>query len=150
MSEDKKDISAPDTTFEKLQKELRINRICTCIASVLMLCILAGGIIISLQFKTFTSEITPALEQIASVDFQSVNRTLDTIHTTLNAVDWEQLSAQLNALDINSINTAIAGLDTEELSKSLATLNDIVASLEEFGETIKSALSKFSFTLPGV
>ena len=149
MLEDKDNfIPSNDAALQKLQKELRINRIFTCIASVLMICLLVGGIVMYLQFKGFLIEVDPILTQISKVDFQAVNQTLDTINSTLSQVDWGQLSAQLNALDIDAVNEAIAGLNTEELSQSLETLNDIVESLETFSETIKSFLSKFSFGLP--
>lgn len=73
----------------------------------------------------------PVVEQLAGVDVESFNTTLDRVGQTLEDVDWEQVANVLGEFDVESFNTAMEGLDTEELSKGLENLNDAVEKIRE-------------------
>lgn len=121
-------ISDPES---RLLKELRFTRIACVISSVLTLCLLAGGVVLFDRVQKLEELCRPVVEQLAGVDVESFNTTLDRVGQTLEDVDWEQVANVLGEFDVESFNTAMEGLDTEELSKGLENLNDAVEKIRE-------------------
>lgn len=154
-----------ETSLEKLRKELRVTRIFCVISSLLTGALLAGGIFLYGQIKPIfqlVEDTKPVIEELAELDIDSVNLTLEQISYTLGTVDWQQVSdavgsvdwqqasdaigsvdwkkvsESLSELDVDSINDAIEGLDTKEISKAVEKLNDVVEVLEGWGEKLGS------------
>lgn len=151
-----------ENMIKKLSRELLITRIFTGILSVLMILILVGGGLAYRGFTQYTEEISremegamamleeyagevrPVIAKLEEVDMQAVNDTLVTLNQTMVSVDWEEVTAQLSALDIESLNEAIEGLDTQELSVTLRNMNDVVEKLQNISDGMKSFFSKFT------
>lgn len=151
-----------ENMIKKLSRELLITRVFTGILSVLMILILVGGALAYRGFTRYTEEINaemegamamleeyagevrPVITKLEEVDMQAVNDTLVTLNQTMASVDWEDVTAQLSALDIESLNEAIEGLDTQELSVTLRNMNDVVEKLQNISDGMKSFFSKFT------
>lgn len=157
----------------KLRRELLWTRIFTVISSILMLCILVGGYLVvnrvigyEKEIRTYAQELqsnleelTPVVEQLAQLDVDALNETLNQLNIvvaevdwamlsdSIASVDWEKLSQQISALDVDAINDAIEGLDTKEFSEALGTLNDTVEKLRAIGESLSNFTSKFGLNV---
>ncbi len=128
--------------FEKLRRELRTTRIFSGITSVLLVGILIGGFIVFAKVQEYAQTVMPLAEKVSEVEFDVLNESMESLNETLQVIDWEKLSLQLEELDMDALNEAIAGLNTEELSKALENLNDAAETLEQFGESVKGFFSK--------
>lgn len=128
--------TAKETEIQKemstLRRELKINRIFSGAACVLMLCIIIGGGVLWSRFGRYAKEAEPLIEQLAHVDYQQLNEAVEKLEVTLDSVDWEELSRQLSAVDVEALNQAIEGLDTKELTEALENLNKAVESVQNF------------------
>lgn len=160
-----------ETSFNQLRKELRATRIFCVISSLLTGMLLVGGIFLYGQIKPIfelVEDTKPVIEEMAELDIDSVNLTLEQISYTLGTVDWQQVSDavssvdwqqasdaigsvdwqavsdSLSELDVDAINEAIEGLDTEELSKAIENLNNTVEALEGLREKISSFTGLFN------
>lgn len=136
--------------LEKLRKELRTTRIFCAISSVLTLLLLVGGciaVVIAQDYagkvQEYAEEVTPVIEQLAKLDVEEFNLTMENVNTSLQSVDWEQVAASLEALDVDALNEAIENLDTEELTEALKNLNDVSATLRVVGDKVSSWTSVF-------
>lgn len=121
---------------KRLRRELLITRIFCGISSFLTGCLLLGGFLFFKMTEPVfevLNEAQPMMEQMAQLDVDEVNATLEQINTTLESVDWEQITQALGELDIESINTAIEGLDTEELTEAVENMNNAADVLEGWG-----------------
>lgn len=134
-----------EPAMEKLRKELRATRIFSMISSILMVCILVCGFMVCQGVKPYVEQLWPVVEQLAEVDFAGIANSLQSLETSVNAVDWKYLSQQVSRLDVDAINEAIAGLDTEELSKGLENINKAAESLQKMSDSLKAFSSKFGF-----
>lgn len=134
-----------DPVMEKLRKELRVTRIFSAISSVLMICILVGGFLICNGVKPYIEQLWPLVEQLSEVDFAAIGNSLQSLESSVNAVDWDYLSQQISRLDVDAINEAVAGLDTAELSKALENINSAAATMQKMSDSLKSFTSKFGF-----
>ena len=126
----------------KLRRELRVTRVLSIVSSLLMVCVLLGGIMFFNGLQDSYEQLAPVLKKLETVDFETLNRTIASLETSLNAVDWKLVSEQLGALDIEAINNAIEGLDTEELTQALENLNAAVKTLQSIGDALKNFVSK--------
>jgi len=136
---------ATDLGVEKLRKELRVTRIFSMISSILMICIIVGGLLICNAAKGYVEQVWPLIEQLETVDFAAIDETVKTVDKSLNAVDWEYMSEQLSKLNVDAINEAIAGLDTQELTKALENINSAAETLQNMSGSLKAFTSKFGF-----
>ena len=118
--------------MEGLRRDLKINRIFSAVACVLMLCILLGGGVLWSRFESYAKAAVPLMEQLSQVDYEQVNTAIEKLEITLGAVDWEQLSQQLEAVDVEALNKAIDGLDTKALTEALENLNEAVSGFKNF------------------
>lgn len=137
--------SAAEEAMESLRRELRISRIFNGIVSLLLVCLIAGGVFVGVKVQKFAAEVQPIAEKLAEVDVDALNDTMENLNDTMKEVDWEQLSQQLSKLDMEALNEAIDGLDTKALSDTLEKLNQAAEVLESFSDSMKSFFSKFSF-----
>ena len=134
----------------KLRKELLWTRIFSIITSVLMVCILIGGIVISNQLREYEAQIKPAVEQLEQLDVNAFNEALNQmsivvasvdwvmLNDSIASVDWEKVSKQLESLDVDALNAAIEGLDTEELTEALENMNDAVEKLRGIADAFSA------------
>lgn len=143
MQNTQDNFQATDPVIEKLRKELRITRIFSAISSVLMLCILVGGILVCNKVQDYVEQVWPLVEELSGVDYVVLNETMRKLDESLNSVDWEKMSDQLGELDIEAINDAIAGLDTEALMQALENVNAASDKLKEIGESLEPIKSFF-------
>ncbi|MCM1100712.1 MAG: hypothetical protein NC079_02820 [Clostridium sp.] len=133
--------NAPTLDMERrLLKELRFTRIICMISSALTLFLLAGGAVLFSRVQKLEELCRPVVEQLAGVDVESFNATLNQVSQTLEDVDWERVSNVLGEFDVESFNAAMEGLNTEELSEGLENLNDAV-------EKIREISGKFPFNM---
>lgn len=128
--------------LKKFRRELAITRVMCIVTSMLILCLLAGGIYVLRQ-------VQPILEQAAAVDVENVNETLSQVKSSLENVNLEQamdtmqqVAETMESVDLEAWNNAIDGLDTAELSKTLANLNDAVESLRQVEASINSVFGR--------
>ena len=128
--------------LKKFRRELAITSLLCIVTSMLILCLLAGGIYVLRQ-------VQPILEQAAAVDVENVNETLSQIKSSLENVNLEQamdtmqqVAETMESVDLEAWNNAIDGLDTGELSKTLANLNDAVESLRQVEASINSVFGR--------
>ncbi len=157
--------------INKLRKELLWTRIIGIVSSVLMICVLIGGIWAfnkalayekqlkdyAVQVEQYAAEIKPIMEKLSNLDVKALNDALVQTQTVIEAVDWamlndsvasvdwENVSNQLSSLDVEAINKAIDGLDTRELTKSLETLNGIVDTMRGIADKISSFTEKLGW-----
>lgn len=157
--------------IEKLRKELLVTRIFSIISSLLMICLLVGGIFLYneaqkvgkqvenyvIQIEDYAEEMTPMLEQLAQLDVKAFNTALTQMNTIVDEVDWEMLnnsiasvdwdkvSKQLEALDVKALNAAIEGLDTEQISIALENMNDAVDKLRLIADALGAFAAKLGF-----
>ena len=131
--------------MEKLRKELRRTRVISGMASLLMVCLLVGGLLLWNQVKEYAEVVVPLAEQLSEVDYAQLGATIENLDASLSAVNWEKISQQLEAVDVEALNKAIADLDTEELTKALENLNEAVETIKSFGEKLQSFSSRFGF-----
>lgn len=115
-----------------LQRELKINRIFSGAACVLMLCIIIGGGMLWSRIGRYAKDAEPLVKKLAAVDYEQLNEAVEKLEVTLDSVDWEELSRQLQAVDVEALNKAIEGLDTRELTEALENLNKAVESVQNF------------------
>lgn len=147
-----------DKHFTKLQRQLLWTRIFSIITSLLLICVLAGGIYVfryvqqieqdvagyMVQMDGYMQELQPAAEQLARLDMTSLNETLGKVNVALAQVDWEQLSQQISELDVAALNEAIEGLDTVALTEALDNLNATAEKLRKVGDTISAFTAKLN------
>ncbi len=129
-----------------LRKELRMTRIFCMISSVITFCLLAGMILLFNSLRPiydFLEKAEPILEEASMLDVDTLNDTLEQVNTSLEQVDWEELSRSLSQLDVKSINEALENLDTEEFSEALENLNEAADTLKGLGEKWQSFSSLF-------
>lgn len=115
-----------------LRRDLKINRIFSGAACVLMLCIIIGGGVLWSRFRRYAEVAEPLVAQLADVDYEQLNEAVKKLEVTLDSVDWEELSRQVNAVDVEALNKAIEGLDTKELTEALENLNKAVQGVQNF------------------
>lgn len=168
--------------LEKLRKELLVSRILNGITCVLMLLVLMGGFLFYQKTQEYerqlmsyvedvqehSEEIQAAITQLALLDVEVLNETLEETVTVLqtvdwqmvsdsidsvdwkmvsnsiDSVDWESVSKQLNELDVDAINEAVEGLDTEEVTKALENMNNSVEKLKKAAEALSKVGDKVS------
>ncbi|MCM1541316.1 MAG: hypothetical protein NC121_08645 [Blautia sp.] len=142
-----------NTTDSKLMRELKFTRVICMISSVLTLCLLAGGILLSARVRELGEACAPVVEKVSQLDVESLNATLVHVNDTLETVDWnrvaeslgeldvEALNSTIERLDVDAINSAIEGLDTAELTQALKTLNDAVEKIRELSDKLGEAVS---------
>ncbi len=120
--------------MKKLQKSLMINRFCSLLVAVLMICLLVGGYILYQKITPVISavqDIRSSLKYAEQIDYEALNQ-------TISALDMESLNEKLDALDVESLNEALEGLDTEELTEAMENLNNAVDKLERLGESVSA------------
>lgn len=177
-------IEVSEKLIKKLQRDLLVTRIFSMITSVLMIAILAGGFYMfrtvqtyAAQVDGYVTEITtyaenlePAVNQLAKVDIEGLNATMDQMKVAFAEVDFERLAQQIdeldveainakvaaldvdalndkiNALDIEGINETIASLDTAELSEAMTNLNDAAEKVREVSDKLKQVAAIFDFS----
>lgn len=132
-----------DSNTHQLMKELRFTRIVCMISSALTLFLLIGGIFLFGRVQELFKVCEPVVENLSGIDVENLNSTLDSINTSLESVDWEQVAEALGELDVEALNTAIEGLDTEELTEALQNLNDAADRLRQVGEKLSALTSLF-------
>ena len=148
----------PENSLEQLKKELRITRIFCIISSVLTCTLFVGGILIYTQIKPvmdIVKDATPIINELAKIDMNSVNTTLEQVSNTLESVDWEgvsdavgsvewqEVSETISGIDAEAFNKAVEDLDTKELSKAIERLNNVIDVLEGWGEKLGSIKGLF-------
>ena len=147
-----------ENSLEQLKKELRITRIFCLISSVLTCTLLMGGILIYTQIKPVLDVVrdaTPIMNELAELDINSVNTTLEKVSSTLDSVDWEgvsdavgsvqwkEVSETISGIDVEAFNKAVEDLDTREFSKAIERLNKVIDVLEGWGEKLGSIKGLF-------
>lgn len=143
----------PENSLEQLRKELRITRVVCIVSSVLTSALLLGGIFLYGQMRPvleLTKETGPIIEELAELDIESVNMTLEQVGNTLGSVDWkevsnaiesvdwQQVSDTIGELDVETFNNAVEDLDTKEFSKAIERLNKVIDVLEGWGDKLGS------------
>lgn len=143
----------PENSLEQLRKELRITRVVCIVSSVLTSALLLGGILLYGQMRPvleMTKETGPIIEELAELDIESVNMTLEQVGNTLGSVDWkevsnaiesvdwQQVSDTIGELDVEAFNNAVEDLDTKEFSKAIERLNKVIDVLEGWGDKLGS------------
>ena len=104
---------------------------------------MAGGLFLYIQTKELISTtLLPVAEQAAHVDIEALNTAVRQIDSSLEQVDWAQVSDTLGKLNVDALNIAIENLDTRELSRTLANLNAAVDTLQKAKEALDSLLSR--------
>ena len=160
------DAVGEDKILESLRRELRMTRIFNGIVSILLVCVLLGGVLFYVRAQKYAEQVRPLTEKLAMVDYEVLNETMSSLNTSLNeidwsvlseglsevdwkqlsedleAIDWEKLSEQLSELDMEALNDAIAGLDTEELSATLKNLNNTADAMKSFSDSLKAFFAK--------
>ncbi len=128
--------------LKKFRRELAITRLMCIVTSILIVCLLAGGVYVLRQ-------VQPILEQAAAVDVENINETLSQVKSSLENVNlkqaaetMQQVAETIESVDLEAWNNAIDGLDTAELSKTLANLNDAVESLRQIETSINSVFGR--------
>lgn len=128
--------------LKKFRRELAITRLMCIVTSILIVCLLAGGVYVLRQ-------VQPILEQAAAVDVENINETLSQVKSSLENVNlkqaaetMQQVAETIESVDLEAWNNAIDGLDTAELSKTLANLNDAVESLRQIEASINSVFGR--------
>ncbi len=128
--------------LKKFRRELAITRLMCIVTSILIVCLLAGGVYVLRQ-------VQPVLEQAAAVDVENINETLSQVKSSLENVNlkqaaetMQQVAETIESVDLEAWNNAIDGLDTAELSKTLANLNDAVESLRQIEASINSVFGR--------
>lgn len=96
--------------LERLRKELSMTRILSGITSILLICVLVGGVLLFSKVQGYLKDAMPLVER---------------------------MSAQLEQLDMGALNESITGLNTKELTEALENFNDAVETLETFVGSIK-------------
>lgn len=136
--------------LEKLRKELRTTRIFCAISSVLTILLLVGGCFVvgiaqdyAGKVQAYAEEVTPVIQELAKLDVEEFNLTMENVNTSLQSIDWEQVAVSLESLDVDAINEAIENLDTEELTEALKNVNDASDKLKAVGEKMSSWTSLF-------
>ena len=147
-----------ENSLEQLKKELRTTRIFCLISSILTGMLLVGGILIYTQIKPVldvVKDATPIVNELAKLDINSVNTTLEQVSGTLESVDWEgvsiavgsvewqEVSETISGIDVEAFNKAVEDLDTKELSKAIERLNSVIDALEDWGEKLGSIKGLF-------
>lgn len=147
-----------ENSLEQLKKELRTTRIFCLISSILTGMLLVGGILIYTQIKPIldvVKDATPIVNELAKLDINSVNTTLEQVSGTLESVDWEgvstavgsvewqEVSETISGIDVEAFNKAVEDLDTQELSKAIERLNSVIDALEDWGEKLGSIKGLF-------
>ena len=147
-----------ENSLEQLKKELRTTRIFCLISSILTGMLLVGGILIYTQIKPVldvVKDATPIVNELAKLDINSVNTTLEQVSGTLESVDWEgvstavgsvewqEVSETISGIDAEAFNKAVEDLDTKELSKAIERLNSVIDALEDWGEKLGSIKGLF-------
>ena len=143
---DSMDSNGADINRERLVRELRITRICCVVTSLLTVCLLVGGVLIFGRLQPvfeFMEEAKPVMAQIEELDVEEFNTTLKQVNTTLDNVDWNQVTDSLGQLNVEAVNNAIEGLDVEEFSKAIENLNKAAATIESLGERLNSFTALF-------
>lgn len=148
----------PENSLEQLKKELRMTRIFCLVSSVLTCALLVGGILIYTQIKPVmdvVKDATPVINELAKIDMNGVNTTLEQVRGTLESVDWEgvsdavgsvewqEVSKTISGIDVEAFNKAVEDLDTKELSKAIERLNNVIDVLEGWGEKLGSIKGLF-------
>lgn len=143
----------PENILEQLRKELRITRVVGIVSSVLTGALLFGGIVLYGQMRPvleLAKETGSIIEELAELDIESVNMTLEQVGNTLGSVDWkevsnaiesvdwQQVSDTIGELDVEAFNNAVEDLDTKEFSKAIERLNKVIDVLEGWGEKLGS------------
>ncbi len=143
----------PENSLEQLRKELRITRVVCIVSSVLTSALLLGGIFLYGQMRPvleLAKENGPMIEELAELDIESVNMTLEQVGNTLGSVDWkevsnaiesvdwQQVSDTIGELDVEAFNNAVEDLDTKEFSKAIERLNKVIDVLEGWGDKLGS------------
>lgn len=142
MSQNKWDESRPNN-LEKLSRELKITRIFCLITSLMTAFLMAGGLFLYIQTRELISTtLLPVAEQASHVDIEALNTAVRQINSSLEQVDWEQVSDTLGKLNVDALNIAIENLDTRELSRTLTNLNAAVDTLQKAKEALDSLLSR--------
>ena len=128
--------------LKKFRWEMAITRLMCAITSILIVCLLAGGVYV-------LRRVQPVLDQVAAVDMENVNETLSQVKYTLENVDlqkaaetMQQAVDTMESVDLEAWNSAIDGLDTAELSKTMANLNEATESLRRVETSINSIFGR--------
>lgn len=135
-----------ENNIEILKKELKFTRICCMVSSVLTVCLLAAVIILFVKLQPvyeFINTSKPALEKVAEIDVDTLNKTVGTLNETMGEVDWESLSESLDALDVEAINKLIESYDPEEFSRTLDNLNNAIEMIGTVSQKFGSLSSLF-------
>lgn len=149
---------AMDSDTRRLMKELKLTQTICMVSSVLILCLLGGGIFLFGRVRELAKLCEPVVERLSVIDVESLNNTLEQVNASLEEVNLEQVADTLEQvagtveqLDVEALNAALEGLDAQELSESLRNLNDASEKIREIGEKINSLFSSFSeiFFIPG-
>lgn len=129
--------------IKKLKKEMMINRVFSIISMVMTTFILLVAVILLIQVKSFIVMAEPVMEQLAKIDMEVLNETLDNFNTIVEGLDFEGLIETLEEIDFESINTVMEDLDMEELSETLENINDGAEKLEKIGEWFEDSPLNF-------
>ena len=112
--------------LRKLKKELLINRICSIVVAVLLVCVLAGG---AYALKGLAPAVT-ALDELRP------------LAEKMEDLDVDMINAKIAELDIDGLNQALEGLDTEELTRTLKNVNEASEQMKAFGESLSKLFGR--------
>lgn len=78
----------------KLEKSNRSNKTLLVVILLLLLAIVAAGIGAALYLKSMVGELMPIIDQVSSIDFNKLERSIDAADR-ISKVDWEGLESAI-------------------------------------------------------
>ena len=129
--------------IKKLKKEILINRIFSIISMVMTTGILVVAVVMLIQVKSFLTIAEPVMEELAKIDMEVLNETLDNFNDIMDGLDFAGLFETLEEIDFESLNTVMEDLDMEELSETLENINEGAEKLETIGEWFEDSPLNF-------
>ncbi len=130
--------------FQKLKKEMLINRIISCVTLVITTVILVLAILAFIEVKEFLTEIEPVVEELSKIDMEALNTSLNHFNDIIETFNLDDVMETINSIDFEGINEILEGLDVNELTETLENINEGADRLDQISEWFeKSPLNIF-------
>lgn len=136
------DAVGEDKIVESLRRELRMTRIINGIVSILLVCVLLGGVLFYAKAQKYAEQVRPLTEKLAMVDYEVLNETMSSLNTSLNEIDWSVLSEGLSEVDWKQLSEDLEAIDWEKLSATLKNLNNTADAMKNFSDSLRAFFAK--------
>lgn len=125
--------------FQKLKKEMLINRIISCVTLVMTIVILVLAILAFVEVKEFLNDIEPVVEELSKIDMEALNASLNHFNDIIETFNLDDVMDTINSIDFEGINEILEGLDVEELTETLQNINEGADRLDQISEWFENS-----------